>query len=72
MMRTSVFLKQAAFFWPKTELNYLQTAHFQGVRLDPQSKRRLGQFVSVCHRSEGAGNPCELLGVVGSWYVGRT
>lgn len=66
-----MFLKETAFFWSNKELNYMQTAHFQVVRLDPGCKWGFGQFVPVCHYPECAGNPCELLGVAGSWYVGR-
>lgn len=71
-MRISKLLKQAAFFWSNKDLNHMQTAHFQVARLDPGSKWGFSQFVAVYHCPKGSGNPRELLGVAGSWYVGRT
>lgn len=69
-MRILVFLKQTASLWSNKELNYMQTADFQVVKLDPGSKRGFSQCVPTRHCAENGGNPCELLSVAGSWYVG--
>lgn len=69
-MRTLVFLKQSASLSSNKDLNYMQTANFQVVKLDPGSKWGFSQCVPMRHCPEGGGNPCELLGVACSWYAG--